>query len=564
MKKVPNFTLRVILCLVFFILLGCNKSTNEPLKQPIDPIPPISYFTLKKTSLNSIVFTTNTLRLRNNHIDAIRFSFSDKIDRNSVSNAFSWSAVNPNILFSYENNDSTLLIKPGSDLSYLSKYNFGLSKGLKSISGINLFTSFTLNVITGIDPSLKFPKISDEALLDSVQKASFNYYLEHASTTSGLLGDVSSEAPDARTTFGGTGFALMTFPGAVNRGFITRSQALFKVQQMVSFVNSKVSVYKGVFPAWVNGITGKSQYWNGLDGWDVPNTAFFIMGMLTVRQYFDGTSAEETKLREDITSLYNKIEWPWYHNSQNFIYWSYNPTAGWILPVRGWVETLVMYVLAAGSPTHPIDKSVYEIGWTRNGNFVNGKQFYGYTLPLGQDYGGQAYLNQFSFLGINPNGLTDQYADYGIQAKNASLIGYEYCKAQHTEYPFYCDSVWGITAGASANGYIQESPSNDQGYIYPSASLASFPYSPVESMKAMKYFYYKLGNLIWTKYGFTDSFSFSVEPYWVSNEVFSYDQMNTIVGIENYRSGLPWKLFTSCPEVQTGLKQLGFTAPYIK
>jgi hypothetical protein len=218
-------------------------------------------------------------------------------------------------------------------------------------------------------------------------------------------------------------------------------------------------------------------------------------------------------------------------------------------------------VLAASSTTYPIPKIVYDNGWAQNGGMKNGNSYYGYTLPLGPPLGGPLFFEHYSFMGIDPNGLTDQYANYQTQTVNHTKINYEYCKANPKNYIGYSDESWGLTASDIPGGYAASSPTNDLGVIAPTAALSSFPYTPAESMKALKYFYYKLGDRLWGQYGFYDAFS--LHQQWFANSTLAIDQGPIIVMIENYRSGLMWNLFMSCPEVKTGMKNLGFSSPHL-
>jgi hypothetical protein len=296
-------------------------------------------------------------------------------------------------------------------------------------------------------------------------------------------------------------------------------------------------------------------------------TSYLMAGLLSARQYFTGTDAAEITLRNDITALYNNVEWDWFRNGgQNVLYWHWSPNFNWDMnfPIRGWNECLITYVLAASSPTHGIPASVYTAGWAGNGSngFKNGNTYYTYQLPLGPELGGPLFFSHYSFLGINPTGLSDAYANYQTQTKNHTLINYEYCKANPKGYFGYSDSCWGLTAGDIKNDYTASSPTNDVSFIAPTAALSSFPYTPTESMRALKFFYYVLGDKIFKEYGFVDAFS--LKELWYANSFLAIDQGSVIVMIENYRSQLIWNLFTSCAEVKNGMKNiLNFTAPYL-
>jgi hypothetical protein len=232
-------------------------------------------------------------------------------------------------------------------------------------------------------------------------------------------------------------------------------------------------------------------------------------------------------------------------------------------PLYGYNETLITYILAASSNKYAIDPIVYHEGWAskKSTHFKNGKEFYGLTLPLGFDYGGPLFFAHYSFLGLNPRGLKDRYADYWEQNTNHTLINYRYCIANPKHFTGYGANCWGLTASDTYFGYGAQSPTKDCGVISPTAALSSFPYTPKESMAALKYFYNELGDKMWGEYGFKDAFS--EEKNWYANSYLAIDQGPIVVMIENYRTGLIWDLFMSCPEVQGGLIKLGFESPYL-
>ena len=260
----------------------------------------------------------------------------------------------------------------------------------------------------------------------------------------------------------------------------------------------------------------------------------------------------------------NAVEWNWFRqNNQNVLYWHWSPDKAWIInaQVRGWMEAMITYVMASSSLTDSIPKIVYDNGWAANGNIRNNNSYYSYQLPLGPSNGGPLFFEHYSFLGINPNGLSDAYANYQTQTVNHTKINYEYCKANPRGWNGYSNLCWGLTASDIPTGYNANEPNNDPGVISPTAALSSMPYTPVESMNALKFFYYKLGDKIWGQYGFTDAFKLS-DP-WFATSYLAIDQGPIIVMIENYRSGLLWNLFTSAPEIKNGMRRLGFTAPYL-
>ena len=280
---------------------------------------------------------------------------------------------------------------------------------------------------------------------------------------------------------------------------------------------------------------------------------------------FYAQTPAEVELRNRITWLWDEIEWNWFtQNNQEILYWHWSPNNGWSMnfPVRGYNECLIMYVLAASAERYPVSAAVYHRGWAESSFFKNGKTFFNYKLPLGFDYGGPLFFSQYSFLGLDPRGLKDRYADYWEQNKNHTLINRAYCIANPKNYKGYSENSWGLTASDSYGGYAAHSPTEDLGVISPTAALSAMPYTPEFSMQALRHFYVDMGNKLWTEYGFVDAFS--EQKNWVAKSHLAIDQGPIIVMIENYRSGLLWKLFMSSPEVQKGLKKLDFESPVLK
>jgi hypothetical protein len=279
-----------------------------------------------------------------------------------------------------------------------------------------------------------------------------------------------------------------------------------------------------------------------------------------MRQYLDPSVSQEADLIDRINTLYQDIEWDWYtRGGQNVLYWHWSPNYGWDMnfKIQGYNETLITYVMAASSPSHTIPALAYQSGFARNGGIVNGKSYYNYVLPVGYDYGGPLFFAHYSFLGLDPRNLSDAYANYWTQNVNHSLINWAYCKDNPKKYPGYSEFSWGLTASDIPGGYAANEPTNDKGVISPTAAISSLPYSPEQSMNAIRFFYYILGDKLWGEYGFYDAFD--VHSNWWADSYIAIDQGPQVCMIENYRTGLLWDLFMSCPEVQSGLTKLGFT-----
>jgi hypothetical protein len=290
------------------------------------------------------------------------------------------------------------------------------------------------------------------------------------------------------------------------------------------------------------------------------------MGFLCAREYFNSDAPIEVYLRNRITKMWNAANWNWHTNGEKKLYWHWSPNNGFDMnfPIWGWNECLITYIMAASSPFHAIPKEVYDGSWVGSPGFRNGKSYYGYVLPLGNyEGGGPLFFEQYTFMGIDPRGLVDSMGnDYWQQVQNHTLINRAYCIANPKNYKGYGENCWGLTAGDSYKGYVAHCPEVDFGVIQPTAALSSFPFSPEYSMQALKHFYYDLGDKIWTQYGFVDGFSETHK--WYAKSHLAIDQGPIVVMIENYRSGLIWELFMQIPDVQNGLKRLGFESPWIK
>lgn len=543
--------MRVFYFIVCFLLMACGKDENSKELMPFD---------LKSIAIgnqqNQVVFE--------NVVPAadIVLEFTDAVDEASVP---------ANILLKHDElvvactyallSENKISLTPANGFKMLSSYKLIVNPGVKSTSGVLLSGGKVCTIKTGMDNTDKFERIPDEDLLTLVQKQTFKYFWDFGHPHSGMARERTTSG-DVVTT-GGTGFGVMAMLVAVERGFITRGQARDRVQKIVTFLAEECTSYYGAFAHWINGATGATNPFSEKDnGADLVETSLLFQGLLAARAYFQQNTENENKLRMDITRLWEAIEWTWFRqNGQSVLYWHWSPDYGFEknLAIRGWNECLITYVLAASSPTYAIDKSVYEAGWARNGGIGNGKTYYGYKLPLGSDKGGSLFLSQYSFLGINPQGLGDPYADYWEQNRNHTLINYSYCKENPKGYAGYGASCWGLTASDGDTGYSAHSPTNDKGVIAPTAALSAFPYTPKESMEALHFFYYKMGDKLWKDYGFVDAFNLTTG--WYDTQHIAIDQGPIICMIENYRTGMLWNLFMSIPEIQQGLKKLGFQSP---
>lgn len=417
---------------------------------------------------------------------------------------------------------------------------------------------------------------SDTALFRKVQAATFRYFWTGAEPNSGLARErvhmdlVYPQNDQDVVTSGGGGFGVMAILVGIERKFITRAEGVKRLETILNFLET-ADRFHGAWPHWWNGKTGKVKPFSKYDdGGDLVESSFMLQGLLCVRQYFKNGNKQEKAIAERADKLWKEVDFNFYRNNQNVLFWHWSPNYEWKMnfPVRGYNECLIMYILAASSPTHSVPTEVYHEGWAMNGKIRDTK--ISYDIPLNLKHqgnppnGGPLFWAHYSYLGLDPRGLKDQYADYWNETVNQAKINYEWCVQNSEGYKGYGPNNWGLTASYSIKGYAGHAPSkqNDKGVISPTAALSSFPYTPKESMQAMKFWYNDLGDKVWGSYGFYDAFS--IHHDWFLPRYLAIDQGPIVVMMENHRSGLLWKLFMSSPEIQQGLKKLGFTSPYIK
>jgi hypothetical protein len=401
---------------------------------------------------------------------------------------------------------------------------------------------------------------TDDQMLDMVQAYTFRYFYEYGHPTSGMArerlgsGDI--------VTSGGTGFGIMALVTGIHRGYITREEGVNRMLKIVSFLQF-ADRFHGVFPHWMNGKTGDVVPFSTFDnGGDLVETAFLMEGLLCARQYFDQDTPSENALRDIITSLWEDVEWDHYsRNNSGVLYWHWSPNYGWQMnfPIRGYNEALIVYLLAIASPTHPVPPSYWTSGWAGAG-YTNGNTWYGYKLYVGPNFGGPLFFAHYSFLGFDPRGIKDQFANYFVQNHNHTMINRTWCVNNPLHHEGYGMDCWGLTASDDPWGYLAHAPGagTDNGTITPAAAIPSMPYTPVESMSALKHFYRVYGEHLWGEYGFYDAFN--PGENWFAASYLAIDQGPIIDMIENYRSGLLWNQFMDNPEIAPALEAIGFEA----
>jgi hypothetical protein len=425
--------------------------------------------------------------------------------------------------------------------------------------------------------SVSTKPLTDDELLTMVQEASFRYYWEGAESTSGLARENIPGRQNMVAT-GASGFGIMALIVGTERGFITREESVERFIKIVNFLE-KAETFHGVYPHFMDGTTGKVVPFFGHrdNGADLVETSFLIQGLLAARQYFAGSTSQEQLIRDKITAIWEKVEWDWFRQfpDSKFLFWHWSPDQGWVINHRliGWNETMVTYLLAIASPTHPVPAGMYYSGWanqdstgikyrsnwghtTDGSKYTNGNTYFGIKLAVGVSNGGPLFFTHYSYMGYDPHFITDRYTNYFANNQNIAKINYRYCVENPKHFKGYGENAWGLTASDGPFRYSADEPVpwKDTGKIAPTGAISSFPYTPEESMKALKNYYYNYGKFLWGEYGFKDAFDLTNN--WCSEIYMGLNQAPQVVMIENYRTGLIWKLFMQNPEIQNGLKKL--------
>lgn len=433
--------------------------------------------------------------------------------------------------------------------------------------GTNLDLQYAIKAVnTNNDPSgfsniveVSTYDMTNDELLEMVQEATFRYFWDFGHPVSGMARERNTSGNTVTT--GGTGFGVMALLVGIDRGFITRQQGVDRMTKILNFLET-ADRFHGVWPHWMNGNTGDVIPFSTYDnGGDLVETAFLVQGLLAARQYFDEPNAQEQAIVDKITQLWETVEWDWYRrNDGNFLYWHWSPNHGWAMnmPIKGPNEAAIIYILAIASPTHGVPASLWQDGWASSPYYVNGGTFYGHKLWVGWDYGGPLFFAHYSYLGFDPRGIKDQYANYFKNNVNHTLINRDYCIDNPKGYAGYGENCWGLTASDDPWGYMAHEPTGDRdnGTITPTAALSSMPYTPEQSIGALKHFYRNLGEKTWGNYGFYDAFNQEVD--WWATSYLAIDQGPIIDMIENYRSSLLWDKFMANPEIGPALTAIGF------
>jgi hypothetical protein len=424
--------------------------------------------------------------------------------------------------------------------------------------------------------------LTDEALLDRLQRAAFGYFLQAVNPSNGLVADTSRE--NAPVSIAVVGFALSSYTVAVERGWMTRADAVARSLAALRFFRDsdqsgspEATGYQGFYYHFLDLHTGVRVWRSELS---MIDTALLIAGALTASMYFTANTPGEMELRELVEALYRRIDWRWAQDGGAAITQGWKPDCGFLhYGWEGYNEAIVLYVLALGSPTHSLRDDGYN-AWTATYQWEN---LYGYDFL----YAGPLFVHQFSHAWIDFRGVRDRFmrekrCDYFENSRRAIYVQREYARRNPHGFSGYNENCWGLSACDGPNNRIPESGKvrrrlfgytargvpygPDDGTIAPSAALASLPFAPQIALLTVRHWCEQYPDILREDRlpsGFNPTLSGEGPAGWISEGYFGLDQGIIVLMIENYRSQLTWSLMRACPYIQRGLQRAGFRGGWL-
>ena len=423
---------------------------------------------------------------------------------------------------------------------------------------------------------------SDDALLERLQRGAFNYFLHAYNPRNGLVADTSR--PDSPASIAVIGFALSAYPVGVERGWIQRGDAVQRALVTLRFFmdcdksgSAEATGYRGFYYHFLDMDRG-TRVWHSEVS--LIDTGFLMAGVLTAAAYFDADTAEETELRRLADALYRGVDWCWAQREGAAVAHGWKPECGYLnYGWEGYSEAILLYVLGLGSPTHALGEKSFP-AWTMTYQWEN---------LYGQDflYAGPLFIHQFSHAWIDFRGIRDAFmrekgCDYFENSRRATFVQREYAIRNPGSFAGYGPNCWGISAGEGPSaeprciagqrqsfyGYAARGVpyGPDDGTISGSAMLSSLVFAPELVLPALRALWahgeHVDGALIRAS-GFNLTVGETDTDAWVSRGEFGLDQGIMLLMIENYRSGLLWRLGRRNPYIQTGLRRAGFSGSWL-
>jgi hypothetical protein len=406
------------------------------------------------------------------------------------------------------------------------------------------------------------PTLTTEALLDSLQRTSFEYFWEQANPVNGLIRDRSQTGSPC--SIAAQGFGISAICIAIDHGWVTREAGRARIRLGMqtlwngpqSDASFGVNGYKGLFYHFLDINSGMRTWSCELSTID---TALLMAGILDAREYFDTADAGDVELRALADSLYQRVDWDFMRSGGGAIKMGWKPGTGfngygyWI----GYNEAMILYVLALGSPTHPVPATAWGF-WTTG---------YQWQTQYGQTYVifPPLFGHQYSHCWIDYRHIWDSYMQargitYFENSRRATLAQQAYCIANPGGWVGYGATTWGLTASDDPDGYTAHGAPpalNDDGTITPTAPASSLPFAPEIVIPTLQNLYDTYGAMIWGQYGFKDAFNYS--RFWFGPDYIGIDEGPIVIMIENYLNGAVWRRCGTSPYIVTGLARAGFT-----
>jgi hypothetical protein len=424
--------------------------------------------------------------------------------------------------------------------------------------------------------------LSDEALLDRIQRAAFGYFLRTFNPANGLVADTTRK--DSPSSIAVVGFALSSYPVAVERGWITREDAAQRTLVALRFFwtsaqneNADSTGYKGFYYHFLDLQSGQRVWQSELS---LIDTTLLLAGILIAGVYFSRSTPSEAEIPELADALYRRIDWPWAQISKSTLSQGWKPECGFLhYGWEGYNEATILYVLGLASPTHPLPDTSYS-AWTSTYQWEN---LYGHEFL----YAGPLFIHQFSHAWIDFRGIQDRFMrekgiDYFENSRRAAYVQREYALHNPHEFEGYGENCWGLSAGDGPGDQVLRLDGRgrrffgysargvpygpDDGTIAPSATLASIPFAPAIAMSAVRHLFERYPEMA-AEYmlpsGLNPTFAGNGRRCWRSEDYFGLDQGIIVMMIENYRSQLIWNLMRQCPYIRIGLQRAGFTGGWL-
>ncbi|MEO8810248.1 MAG: glucoamylase family protein [Rhodanobacter sp.] len=424
--------------------------------------------------------------------------------------------------------------------------------------------------------------LSDDALLEHLQHAAFSYFLRTCNPANGLIADTTRDGSPCSIAV--VGFALSVYPIAVERGWMTRAEAVERSLAALRFFRDSdqsgtahATGYQGFYYHFLDMHSGKRVWQCELS---MIDTALLLAGALTAATYFEADDAREGELRETVEVLYRRVDWCWAQDGKATLRQGWKPECGFLnYGWDGYNEGLILYVLALGSPTHPVKLDHYA-AWTATYQWEN-------VYDVDYLYAGPLFIHQFSHAWIDFRGIRDAFmrekqCDYFDNSRRATEVQREYARRNPHSFRGYHADCWGLTAcdgptetpaplvamqqrlrGYAARG-VPFGP--DDGTLGGWAALASLPFAPETAMSAARNMLQHYPEMLPEQQyasSFNPSLAIGNGPAWISEGHFGLDQGIVAMMVENHRSGLIWRLLRACPVIRLGLQRAGFRGGWL-